>query len=258
MSSNNTTFWDVLIAYKWPLVSLFFLLIAGISFGFIPVPDFGLSDLQKVMILGTLGAWIIVFFPAYIKAQEEVEVDYEFVQVLNAETDETRVWAAPPEKVEEIDFEKGGFDDLRATGARWNIVREFDPQEMVAVGNDTSMATDRELRDDRNELKNLRKYMTEKVKEGERLRALAPVMKVLSDNEAVNKVDRNMRQALSDGSLDFLLMSESEYEQTREEVQKKDNMTKEEMKEQIKEEFSDNGTDSETTGENGGNGGDEA
>lgn len=253
MSSNNsrTSVYDVLIAYKWGIVIIICLVISLIGFGVIEIPEVGLSDAQKILLVGTTAATVIFIFPAYIFVLRNLEQEYEFVQVLNHQSDETRVLAAPPEKVEEIEFERGDFDDLRATGARWNIVREFDEEEMVAVGNDLSVMTERELRDRRAAVKGMRDHLTELADVGRRLRALAPSMAVISDHKAIQEIERNIRDALSKGDIDEMLLSESEYERIKEEVNEKDTMTEEEIREQLER------TDSESNNENESNGGDD-
>ncbi|WP_049923900.1 hypothetical protein [Halopiger djelfimassiliensis] len=193
------------------LVGALVLVLVGMAAGTVPTPGEiwdGLSDSQRLLVAGSLGASIVALGPVYLLVKRIWNPDREFVLDLDskdvyraADGDKSgsiATYSAPPERIDDLDVD-GAMTTLSTPGGRCHLVRGFDAEANEAEGNPPYLHDDREVSIEADRIEANRQKLTDLAQIGRDLIASMSTFRVVADANAVRDIDASIRDSLSAG-----------------------------------------------------------
>lgn len=198
----------------------------------------GMSDVQRILVIGSIVMMLLSFPFVYILALRIWDPAREFVididardvldpslgsnggLALNADTVEevaeelqdrddietVAVYAGSPERVSQMRLD-GKAAEGRTAGGKCHIVQEFDPKRNTGVGVWPGTANDVELISERSKIDGNREILRDESRMLRTLIGALPAIATASDTDAMRSVDREIRELASVNSdpMDSLL-----------------------------------------------------
>ena len=193
------------------LVGALVLVLVGMAAGAVPTPGeiwSGLSDTQRLITVGSLGAAVVALGPVYLLVKRIWNPDREFVLDLDSKdvyraadgdkSGSVATYSAPPERIDDLEVD-GGLTTLSTPGGRCHLVRGFDPEANEADGNPPYLHDDREVSIEADKIEANRQELTDLAQIARNLWAAMSTFRVTADTAAVRDIDANIRHTLSAG-----------------------------------------------------------
>ncbi|WP_089786476.1 hypothetical protein [Natronobacterium haloterrestre] len=193
------------------LVGALVLVFVGMAAGTVPTPGeiwSGLSDTQRLLVAGSLGASVVALGPVYLLVKRIWDPDREFVLDLDSKdvyraadgdkSGSVATYSAPPERIDDLEVD-GQLTTLSTPGGRCHLVRGMDPEANEAEGNPPYLHDDREVSIEADRIEANRQTLTDLAQIGRDLIAAMSTFRVTADAAAVRDIDANIRHTLSAG-----------------------------------------------------------
>ncbi|QZA89498.1 hypothetical protein K0C01_05015 [Salinarchaeum sp. IM2453] len=191
--------------FVWFVASLYVL---ATLVGYAPTPPemwSALSDLQRLLVAGSIAATVLALIPVYILVNRVYDphrewiIDLDASEVIDAAQNGTgsiAAYSGPPERIEELEVD-GGIVSLMTPGGRAHLVRDFDPQSNTANGTWPGLANDRELAIEKGKIDANREILKDEAMIGRDLLTAMSAIEIASETAAVRDVDKVLRDQMT-------------------------------------------------------------
>lgn len=191
--------------FVWFVASLYVL---AMLVGYAPTPPemwSALSDLQRLLVAGSIAATVLALIPVYILVNRVYDphrewiIDLDASEVIDAAQNGTgsiAAYSGPPERIEELEV-NGGIVSLMTPGGRAHLVRDFDPQSNTANGTWPGLANDRELAIEKGKIDANREILKDEAMIGRDLLTAMSAIEIASETAAVRDVDKVLRDQMT-------------------------------------------------------------
>lgn len=186
---------ELLVAYKWQLTIVIIILGTGFFSGFLDLPTIQVSQETKVALVAMAGGGFFMS-PAVVWLVKKVwQPNWEFVAEVDAtEKQILDLWMMTPSTVSDIEMVEGNAYSTRTSGGLCHIVRDFNPDELTAIGCWMGEKNDVEIMTAREEMKANRGRLRQWAQIGQNLHSKLPSI--------AQAVESAYWQAMSSDTLD--------------------------------------------------------